>query len=68
MSGHNRALFAEMAKTGLFDLYHIRYNAANRGAKKEVYPQITSQGRPGIVTYTTTRWGFLLNPKKLPPG
>ena len=68
MSGHNRAIFPKMAGEGLFDLFHIRYNAAHRGAEDESFPFLTGENRPGIVTYTATRWGQLLNPKKMPVG
>jgi len=65
MSGHQRPLFPQMAKTGAFDLFHIRYNAAHRGAATEAFPHL---GDAGVVSYTATRWGHLLNPKKMPPG
>jgi len=68
LSSHNRLLFPQLAKEGLFDLFHIRYNAAHRGAEKETFPRIPGTARPGIVTYTATRWGQLLNPEKMPPG
>jgi len=68
LSGHNRKLFPELAREGLFDLFHIRYNAAHRGAERETFPFLPVNGRPGMVTYTATRWGQLLNPKKMPPG
>ena len=68
LSGHNRKLFPELAQEGLFDLFHIRYNAAHRGAERETFPFIPAAGRPGIITYTATRWGRLLNPNKMPPG
>lgn len=68
MSGHNRTLFPQMAGEGLFDAFHIRYNAAHRGAEEESFPHLTGEDRPGIVTYTATRWGQLLDPKKMPAG
>jgi predicted aldo/keto reductase-like oxidoreductase len=68
MSGHNRNLFPQMAEKDIFDLFHIRYNAAHRGAEKESFPYMIGKNRPGIVSYTATRWGHLLNPKKMPPG
>jgi aryl-alcohol dehydrogenase-like predicted oxidoreductase len=66
MSGHQRKLFPQMAAAGQFDLFHVRYNAAHRGAEKEVFPHLMGDGRPGLVSYTATRWGQLLNPKKMP--
>ena len=68
MSGHQRNLFPQMAATGQFDLFHVRYNAAHRGAENEIFPHFRDDNRPGMVTYTATRWGQLLNPKKMPPG
>ncbi len=68
MSGHQRKLFPQMAAAGQFDLFHVRYNAAHRGAEKEIFPHLQGAGRPGLVSYTATRWGQLLNPKKMPPG
>ncbi|MDY6791105.1 MAG: hypothetical protein SWH54_07545 [Thermodesulfobacteriota bacterium] len=68
MSGHNRTLFPSMAATGQFDLFHIRYNAAHRGAEEECFSSLTEDDRPGIVTYTATRWGQMLNAAKMPMG
>jgi aryl-alcohol dehydrogenase-like predicted oxidoreductase len=68
ISGHRRALFPELAGEGIFDVFHIRYNAAHRGAEEEVFPRLQRMHRPGIVSYTATRWGQLLNRKKAPPG
>jgi aryl-alcohol dehydrogenase-like predicted oxidoreductase len=68
MSGHQRKLFPQVAVGEQFDLFHVRYNAAHRGAEKEIFPHIQGDQRPGIVSYTATRWGQLLNPKKMPPA
>jgi len=68
LSGHNRRLFPGLAEEGVFDILHIRYNAAHRGAEKEVFPHMVGEKRPGTVIYTATRWAQLLNPKKMPPG
>jgi aryl-alcohol dehydrogenase-like predicted oxidoreductase len=71
VSGHNRKLFKELLKDGFYDIFHIRYNAAHRGAEIETFPyiqEIRQEERPGIVTYTATRWGRLLSQKKMPPG
>ncbi len=68
VSGHNRRLFPQLAEKGVFDLFHIRYNAAHRGAEEEIFPHLQGGERPGIVSYTATRWGQLLNPKKMPAG
>jgi len=68
MSGHQRNLFPQMDADGQFDLFHVRYNAAHRGAQEEIFPHFQGNDRPGIVSYTATRWGQFLNPKKMPPG
>ena len=68
MSGHNRRVFPRLAEKGLFDVFHIRYNAAHRGAETECFPFLSRQSRVGIVTYTATRWGHLLQQKKMPAG
>ena len=68
MSGHNRALFPKLSEDKIFDVFHIRYNAAHRGAEQDIFPHINESGRQGLVTYTATRWAHLLNPKKMPPG
>ena len=69
MSGHQRTFFPEMARDGIFDLFMVRYNAAHRGAEREVFPALPAPPeRPGVCAYTATRWGSLLDPKRLPPG
>jgi aryl-alcohol dehydrogenase-like predicted oxidoreductase len=68
LSGHNRPLFPELARDDRFDLFHVRYNAVHRGAESEVFDRLPEEGRPGIVTFTATRWGDLLKAKKMPPG
>ncbi|WP_419175391.1 hypothetical protein [Desulfosediminicola sp.] len=68
LSGHNRGLFPELASQGSFDLFHLRYNAAHRGAEREIFAKLDPPQRPGLVSYTATRWGHLINPKKVPPG
>ena len=68
LSGHNRKLFPELAKLDIFDLFHIRYNAAHRGAESETFPYLAGEDRPGIVSFTATRWGELIKQKKMPQG
>ena len=69
VTGHNRAFHGEMARDpeSPFDVHMIRYNAAHRGAESEVFAGLP-ESRPGLVTYTATRWGKLLNPSKMPVG
>jgi predicted aldo/keto reductase-like oxidoreductase len=56
---HQRPLAAEMAQSGLLDLLMLRYNAAHRGAEREVFPTTDALGMP-IIAYTALRWGALL--------
>ena len=71
LSGHDRRLFAQLARQGArspFDVLMLRYNAAHRGAEDEVFPLLPAQHRPGVIGYTATRWGHLLDPRWMPPG
>jgi len=68
LSGHNRRLFPTLLKDGIFDVFHLRYNAIHRGAEMEIFPFLPGQTRPGIINFTSTAWGKLLNPKKMPSG
>lgn len=69
MSGHNRKLFGKIAgdDQSPIDIFMVRYNAAHRGAEGDIFPRLPEENRPGITTYTATRWGQLLKPKKMPP-
>ena len=51
-----------------FDVFMLRYNAAHRGAERDVFPHLPRERPPGIIAYTATRWGHLLDPAKMPPG
>ncbi len=66
VTSHNRKLLPELHREGIFDIFHIRYNAANRGAEVDAFPNLTGNGRPGIVSFTATRWRQLLKQKKMP--
>lgn len=68
LSGHNRPLFPQLRQDSLFDLFHVRYNAVNSGAEKDVFPQLAGEGRPGIVSFTATCWRRLLDPGRMPDG
>ena len=68
ISSHNRSLFPNLMEDGIFDVFHIRYNAANRGAESDVFPKFPPRNKPGIVAFTATRWGQLLKESKMPPG
>ncbi len=73
LSTHNRPLLPSLFEAyargeSPFDVFMFRYNAVHRGAEKDAFPFVPETNKPGIITYTTTRWGDLLNPKKMPPG
>jgi aryl-alcohol dehydrogenase-like predicted oxidoreductase len=71
LSSHRRTMFAEILGDERLSAWHLRYNAAHRGAEREVFPSLEGLDdgeRPGIVTYTTTRWGHLCDPRRTPPG
>jgi aryl-alcohol dehydrogenase-like predicted oxidoreductase len=81
MSTHNRPSlqghFRDFAAgESAFDAFMLRYNAVHRGAERDVFPYLPCSppgsagppGPPGIVAYTATRWGHLLDPGKMPPG
>jgi aryl-alcohol dehydrogenase-like predicted oxidoreductase len=71
ISGHRRTMFPELLDDERIAIWHVRYNAVHRGAEQEVFPHLTGKvpaDRPGLVTYTTTRWGHLCDPKRTPSG
>jgi aryl-alcohol dehydrogenase-like predicted oxidoreductase len=68
VSGHRRPAFVDYAKDERFGILHIRYNAAHPGAEEEVFPRLSPVNRPGIVAYTATSWGQLLDAKNMPEG
>lgn len=66
VSGHNRSLFPPLAEEEAFDVIQVRYNAAHRGGETETFPLLKTDSRPGVVSYTATRWGHLIDPDKTP--
>jgi aryl-alcohol dehydrogenase-like predicted oxidoreductase len=60
-SSHDRRLAAQLARALGPDVLMLRYNAAHRGAETEVFASLPTP-RPGIIAYTATRWGMLLQP------
>jgi aryl-alcohol dehydrogenase-like predicted oxidoreductase len=59
ISCHNRKYAGELAAAGALDCLMIRYNAAHRGAETEIFPHLAAHD-VGCVSYTATRWRFLL--------
>lgn len=73
LSTHNRPLLPSLFDKhregkSPFDIVMLRYNAVHRGAEKDVFPFLPSQRPPGVIAYTATRWGHLLDPAKMPEG
>jgi len=67
LSGHSRKLFPKLMESPI-DIFQVRYNAANSGAEKDVFPFCGGENRPGMISFTATRWGQLLKESKMPPG
>jgi aryl-alcohol dehydrogenase-like predicted oxidoreductase len=71
ISSHNRNTFKEYIGEPGYGAVMVRYNAAHPGAEREVFPHLQPMApaeRPGVVAYTATRWGNLVDPKLTPPG
>ena len=59
MSCHDRKFAGQLASEGALDVFMIRYNAAHRGAEQDIFPYLKNHN-PGIISYTATRWTYLL--------
>lgn len=59
MSCHDRKFAGQLASNGALDVLMIRYNAAHRGAETDIFPHLATHN-PGLVSYTATRWKYLL--------
>ena len=73
VSSHNRPLIPKLLEDytndqSPYELLMFRYNPVHRGAERDVFPYIPATKRPAILTYTSTRWGHLLDPTKMPSG
>jgi aryl-alcohol dehydrogenase-like predicted oxidoreductase len=69
VSCHERPTFAAFAADGRYDALMVRYNAAHPGPEREVFPHVAAATRrPGVVAFTATRWGSLLEPRHTPEG
>ncbi|MGH7804492.1 MAG: hypothetical protein ACREQJ_09090 [Candidatus Binatia bacterium] len=67
LSCHHRPSFESYAREPRIGAIMVRYNAAHAGAEAEVFPQL-GESAPGVVAYTATRWGDLLQPALMPAG
>jgi aryl-alcohol dehydrogenase-like predicted oxidoreductase len=52
-----------LADEGALDAMMVRYNAAHRGAETEIFPY-TEKHNTGIISFTATRWRYLLRRPK----
>ena len=68
LSSHHRPLFPVLDKENIFDIFHIRYSAAHKGAEKDIFPYLRKENPTGIVSFTATRWGQLLKDSRMPKG
>jgi aryl-alcohol dehydrogenase-like predicted oxidoreductase len=65
VSSHHRPTFQTVVADRSFDAIMLRYNAAHPGADADVFPHLARldpRDRPGVLAFTATRWGTLLNP------
>lgn len=67
ISCHHRPTFEALINDPTFEIVMVRYNAAHPGAEKDVFPFL-GENRPGVLAFTATRWGSLLDPSLTPPG
>ena len=67
VSCHHRPAFEKLAKEPAFDAIMVRYNAAHPGAERDVFPVLGARD-PGVLAFTATRWGTLLDPRRTPEG
>jgi aryl-alcohol dehydrogenase-like predicted oxidoreductase len=68
VSCHDRVTFKEYIADPSYGAIMVRYNASHPGAEQDVIPFLPERGRPGVVAYTVTRWGQLIDPKRTPQG
>ncbi len=59
ISCHDRPMARALVDELSLDALMCRYNAAHRGAEKEIFDTLPKT-RPAVVVYTATRWGKLL--------
>ncbi|XXT17528.1 hypothetical protein WME94_45600 [Sorangium sp. So ce429] len=64
---HHRPAFASYIDDPTYDGIMVRYNAAHPGAEREVFPHLARR-KVGVVSYTATRWGALIDRRYTPPG
>jgi len=66
LSCHDRPFAGQLMAEGRLDTVMMRYNAAHRGAETDIFPHLAAH-HPTVISYTATRWGYLLRrPKSWP--
>jgi len=65
ISSHDRELLAMLSLDPRFDILMVRYNAAHRGAEKDLFPYLPPE-RPGIIGFTATDHMRLSRSRKIP--
>jgi aryl-alcohol dehydrogenase-like predicted oxidoreductase len=70
LSSHRRSLYPELARwpDNPIDVFMVPYNAANLRVESDLFPHLPAETPPGITAFLVTRWGSLLNPRKMPSG
>jgi aryl-alcohol dehydrogenase-like predicted oxidoreductase len=66
VSCHHRPTFEALLDEPAFDALMLRYNAAHTGAEREVFPLLSKKRRAGVLAFTATRWGTLVDPRLTP--
>jgi len=66
LTTHQRPLAQRILASRRLDLLMLRYNAAHRGAEKEIFPQAQEFGVP-LVSFTGLRWKALLSSTREDP-
>jgi aryl-alcohol dehydrogenase-like predicted oxidoreductase len=67
VSCHHRPTFQAYVADPCWGAIMVRYNAAHRGAEDEVFPSVqATAARPGVVAFTATRWGALVDRRMVP--
>lgn len=65
VSCHHRPTFERILADETYDAIMVRYSAAYRGAEREVFPLLPAP-RPGVIAFTATRWGSLVDRRRTP--
>ena len=70
LSGHHRPMFQTFARVAGVDSIMVRYNAGHPGAERDVFPHLPTEPRDktGVLAFTATRWGTLIDPRLTPEG